>query len=211
LSIHNLETELIEETETINNSIIYEECSSYEKGDIKCLFCNEESLKKNKCIKCNNKLGYYPIHYNDNEDKYEQCYNNITKLNNFYFDPYSKSYRLCYELCNTCDFGGNGIENNCTSCIFGFRLKPDITPPTNCVLNCTHYFYYTSFGQYRCTNVLQCPFDNNLLVRPKNKCINNCNLESFYKYQYNSECLDKCPNNTIPNELNNFYFIKMEN
>ena len=43
---------------------------------------------------------------------------------------------------------------------------------------------------------------NNLLVRPKNKCINNCNLESFYKYQYNSECLDKCPNNTNPNELN---------
>ena len=53
----------------------------------------------------------------NNEDKYEQCYNNKTKLNNFYFDSYSKSYKLCYEFCNTCENGGNGIENNCTSCI----------------------------------------------------------------------------------------------
>ena len=95
LSVHNLKTELNEESEAINNSVIYEECSSYEKGDIKCLFCNEESLKINKCIKCNNELGYYPIKYNDNDDKYEQCYNNNTKLNNFYFDSYSKSYKLC--------------------------------------------------------------------------------------------------------------------
>ena len=81
----------------------YIECSTFKNSDIKCLYCNEESLKINKCIKCNNKLGYYPILYDDNEDKYEQCYNDKTKLNNFYFDSYSKSYKLCYELCSTCN------------------------------------------------------------------------------------------------------------
>ena len=191
-----------EPTTNIEENVNYIECSTFKNSDIKCLYCNEESLKLNKCIKCNNKLGYYPIIYMDNEDKYVQCYNNKTKLNNFYFDSYSKSYKLCYELCKTCDNGGNGIENNCTSCISGLILNPDLIPPTNCVLDCNYYYYYTSFGQYRCTQNGQCPADNNLLVRPKTKCVNNCNNDTIYKYQYNSECLKICPEDTNPNELN---------
>ena len=203
---NNFPTEL-SDTDSLMTSIKtddnnnYIECSTFKNSDIKCLYCNEESLKLNKCVKCNNKLGYYPIIYMDNEDKYEQCYNDETKLNNFYFDSYSKSYKLCYELCSTCDNGGNGIENNCTSCISGLILKPDSIPPSNCVLNCS-YYYYTSFGQYRCTENGQCPVDNNLLVRSKTKCVNNCSNDSFYKYQYNSECLEVCPDNTNPNKFN---------
>ena len=185
-------------TETVNNEYI--ECSKYENPDIKCLYCNEESLKLNKCIECNNKLGYFPINFKKKDEIYKQCYSNQTKLSNFYFDSNSNTYNLCYELCNTCDHGGNITENNCTSCISGYILNPDKNSPTNCVYNCEYYYYY-KFGQYRCTDKGQCPFDKNLLIRPKNKCVNNCTLDSIYKYQYNSECLENCPKNTFSNEL----------
>ena len=69
-------------------------------------------------------------------------------------------------------------------------------------MDCNYYYYYTSFDQCRCTENGQCPADNNLLVRPKTKCINNCNNDTIYKYQYNSECLEICPDNTNPNEFN---------
>ena len=189
--------EIITETAESQN----EECSKYKNADIKCLYCNEESLKLNKCIECNRKLGYFPINYINNDDIYMKCYNNQTKKSNFYFDLKSESYNLCYELCNTCDNSGNTTENNCTSCISGYIFNPDKINSTNCVYNCTYYYYY-NFGLYRCTDKGQCPVDNNLLIRAKSKCVNNCNLDSIYKYQYSSECLDSCPNNTFSNEFN---------
>mgnify|MGYP006873017455 CR=1 FL=1 len=192
---------IITENTKTNTNNEYIECSRYENSDKKCLYCNEESLKLNKCIECNNKLGYFPLNYIENNDEiYKECYNNQTKLSNFYFDFRSNSFNLCYELCNTCNNGGNSIENNCTSCISGYMLNPDRINRTNCVYNCTYYYYY-KYGQYKCTDKGQCPLDNNLLIRPKNKCINNCDLDSIYKYQYNSECFEKCPNNTFSNSL----------
>ena len=80
-------------------------------------------------------------------------------------------------------------------------LKPDTNPPTNCVLDCPYYYYYSN-GQFRCTIIGQCPIDNNLLIRAKNKCVYNCSLDSFYIYQYNSECFEICPINTDSNEFN---------
>ena len=86
-----LTSKIIEVTDTdiINEQ---EECSKFLNGDIKCLYCNEESLKLNKCIECNTELGYYPISYKEKDEKYIECYNNQSKLNNFYFD--SKSFML---------------------------------------------------------------------------------------------------------------------
>ena len=195
-TVFEKETDFFTENENIND---YQECSTFKNGDIKCLYCNEESLKLNKCIECNNKLGYYPVIYNNKEEKYKKCYNEKTKINYFYFDL--NSFKVCYELCQTCDNGGNGIENNCTSCISGYMLKPETIPPTNCVYECKYYYYYSDFDQYRCTDNGQCPEERNLLVRTKSKCINNCNDDLIYKYQYNSECLQNCPDNTFPNEF----------
>ena len=159
-------------------------------------------MEINKCIECNYELGYYPIRFENKMDAYEQCYNQTTKLNNFYLDLKSKSFNLCYELCNTCENGGNYFEHNCTSCIFGYKLESNTVKPSNCILDCAYYYYYTIFGQYRCTTNWQCPLENNLLIRPNRRCVNNCNNDKLYKFQYNSECLEKCPNNTIPNNIN---------
>ena len=69
-------------------------------------------------------------------------------------------------------------------------------------MDCEYYYYFSDFGQYRCTIDGQCPLDSNLLIRPKNECVNNCKKDSFYIYLYNSECLENCPNGTIENEFN---------
>ena len=200
-TISELTSKIIEVADTDKNNE-QEECSKFLNGDIKCLYCNEESLKLNKCIECNKELGYFPISYKEKDEKYVECYNNQSKLSNSYFEPKSKAYNLCFELCKTCDNGGNRNENNCTSCISGYMLSTDLMSSSNCIYNCSFYYYYNIFDQYRCTDNGQCPLDNSLLVRPKRKCVNNCNMDSTYIYQYNSECLDKCPDNTNLSEFN---------
>ena len=118
---------------------------------MKCKTCSEESLLLKKCIECNYELGYYPIIFEHKIEKYKDCYQKEMKIDNLYFDSNSKNFRVCYELCNTCENGGNVLENNCTSCIYGYRLRSDSVIPNNCILNCQHYNYYSNFDQYRCT------------------------------------------------------------
>jgi hypothetical protein len=64
------------------------------------------------------------------------------------------------------------------------------------VVDCTNYYYYNSFDQYKCTQLPQCPDEFSLLVKEKRKCVNDCTKETTYRYQYNGECLDGCPNGT---------------
>ena len=45
---------------------------------------------------------------------------------------------------------------------------------------------------------------NNKLVKEKNKCIDVCENDNIYKYEYNNICSEKCPNNTYP-LFNNSY------
>ena len=86
------------------------ECIELEK----CQLCNEESVSINLCIKCNSKKEYYFLNYTNENQKYIDCVNNITKPSNFYFNEENKDYEPCFYTCATCDFGGDGIENNCS-------------------------------------------------------------------------------------------------
>jgi hypothetical protein len=104
----------------------------------KCELCNEESVNKNLCIKCNNFKGYYflnkdSISKEEMRDEYIDCVNNETKPSNFYFNEENKDYRLCYKTCATCDKGGNWKINNCKTCGQNYIFKPDINPTINCV------------------------------------------------------------------------------
>jgi len=193
------------DNEYICTDIDNEECKELEK----CELCNKESISKNLCIKCNNKKGYYFLNNNidlmkSENNKYIDCVNNSTKPSNFYFYEEEKEFRICYEVCATCDYGGNGNKNNCTSCEANYILKPDIPNSTDCVLECLYYYYYTSYNQYRCTDNLICPENYNLLIVDKKKCTDNCQKENIYKYQYNGMCLIECPNGTITNGTNDY-------
>ena len=150
-----------------------------------------------RCI-CNNQKGYYPL--KSGESIYEkECYNMETKPSNFYLNEKYKYFEVCYESCKTCIYNGNEKENNCTSCIDNFIFEPSILNTTNCMPKCNFYHYYTYFGLYLCTNIFQCPKSYSLLIRNKSQCIDNCTKDDIYKYQYNGECVNKCPDNTKVN------------
>jgi len=173
------------------------------KKMIKCSSFNSESMELNLCTKCNTALGYFPVNffYNIYPENTVECYNNDTKRTNFYFNKNKQQYEPCFETCNTCDYGGNEEINNCTSCDIDGEFKPEINGTTNCVKKCRYRYYYTSYGQYKCTFDEQCPEEAHLLIKSKNKCIENCILDDKYQLQYNGECLDKCPQGT--KEVNN--------
>ena len=152
-----------------------------------------------KCV-CNNQKGYYPL--KSGETIFEQeCYNMETKPNNFYLNEKYKYFEVCYESCKTCIYNGNEKENNCTSCIDNFIFEPRILNTTNCVPKCNFYHYYTYFGLYLCTNIFQCPKKHRLLIRNKSECTDNCTKDDIYRYQYNGECIIKCPDNTKVNRF----------
>ena len=185
-------------TETNNLTEKYEENLL---GDIKCKTSTSESAFYNLCTSCNIEEDYFPAQFPKDEFLYGfiECYNNFTKPINFYFDNSDKKYKACYETCETCIEGGNGKENKCLTCDFNHKKKINTT---NCVTDCLYLYYYTPFGQYKCTNQSYCPEEANLYIKELKKCTNDCKKESIYKYQYGGRCLETCPKNTSKNNRN---------
>ena len=181
-----------------------EENKSASCNDIleKCLLCNEESLSKELCLECNNNKGYYELNNKlpiskqiQIYGKFKDCVNMTTRPPNFYFDKDNNDYKPCYETCGTCDYGGDNIENNCSSCEDNYINEPE-SNSTNCVIKCSYYYYFNAYGKYKCTSSKKCPENYNFLISEKQKCIDNCKNDNTYKYLYNGECLKQCPNHT---------------
>ena len=187
----NEEEENLEKIENIseneNNNCILEKCSQ----------CNDESINLNLCKKCNIRKKYYPINRDlgFQRNQYIDCYNKTTKPKGFYLDKEAKEYKLCYLYCKTCDFGGDGNENNCTSCKNNLILKPDIPNSSNCVAQCIYFYYYQN-NRYKCTDIEKCPDNYQLEVKEKRKCIDKCEYDDLYIYQYDAECYKEIPEGT---------------
>ena len=179
---------------------------------IKCKTTDENSSKNLLCIECNTDGGFYPINYNIDDDdrkyldkyinKYIDCYNEETVPSNYYLNSEKKVYEQCYSTCLSCFGEGNSKNNNCASCQSNHIFKPEIPNSKNCVKKCDYYYYYNSFGEYMCTDNYYCPEKASFVIEDKNKCINDCNNDDIYKFQYNGECLQKCPDYTQPNIYN---------
>jgi hypothetical protein len=172
-------------------------------GDNKCEEATGESKKYNLCTKCNKAQNYYPGEFMDSSflHGFLECYNEITKPINFYLDSNDNKYKPCFEACKTCDQGGNVETNNCKECAINYIKKPgypDI-PSTNCVAKCFYSYYYTPYGQYKCTNTNNCPKEAHLYVVGENKCTDDCNKEEGHNFQYGGQCHNACPINTESN------------
>ena len=184
------------ENENDNNM----ECKELDK----CKRCNNQSISQNLCLECNIEKEYYLLNINEIPKskinklfgQYFDCVNNITKPENFYFNKENQDYEPCFLTCGACEYGGNKIENNCTLCGINYRNQPDVINSTNCVLKCNYLYYYTYYGEYKCTETLICPKEYSIFIPQKKKCINDCIKDDIYLYQYNGECLNECPNNT---------------
>ena len=162
----------------------YEESSIKKcKCDLeKCLSCSPESLSHNLCIKCNE--GFYPK-YNDPSNKlnYIDCYKNIS---GYYLDSINSIFKPCYNTCETCDISGNSENHNCIKCKqeFNFAINK------NSFLNC-----YDK-NQESNTNEIKCDIDKNKYIPILNQCFKTCGESKKYKYEYNNNCFEKCPNGT---------------
>ena len=68
----------------------------------------------------------------------------------------------------------------------------------NCYEKCEYYYYFDEYNKYQCTEL--CPSNFNKLIINKNKCIDECENDDIYKYEYINFCYSSCPNNTIAYE-----------
>ena len=62
----------------------------------------------------------------------------------------------------------------------------------------TYYIYDGAIGYIKTiSNVCNCPEDYYIFISTEKKCTNYCkNASSIYIYQYNNNCVDKCPSRT---------------
>ena len=160
-------------------------------GNEKCKKSTAESWYYTLCIECNIEKHYYEAIFpkDDFLHGFKECYNETTKPINFYFDNSVQKYKPCFETCLTCNEGGNEDNNNCLTCETNFRKRPEYSESNNCVTDCFYSYYYTQYGQFKCTNNSYCPEEANLYIKDLKKCTSNCKNEPEYKYQYGGECL----------------------
>ncbi len=180
----------------------------------KCKENNEIGLKNSLCIECNTEKGYYPIVYNKedigNNIQYQECHNSSTIPINYYFNSELKVFEQCYESCLKCFGKGDKNDNNCIICNFNYIFKPEAQFTKNCVINYAYYYYYTLTGEFMYTDNYYCPEKISFVIEDKKKCIYDCKMDDIYIFQYNGECLKKCPENTYPNSLNQCLDINKE-
>ena len=164
----------------------------------KCLTSSEESLIFHLCLECNNVKNYYKAQSPTNDEIFVECYNNETVPSNFFLDETdinNKIYKPCYETCESCERFGDENNHNCKAC--AIRHIPSPKNPTDCVALCTYFYYYTFYGQYKCTQGTNCPEDNPLYIFEKKKCTDDCRNELEYTFQYGGRCYNQCPSWTI--------------
>ncbi len=191
-------------------TIVYDETNSYfikinknfrklENNPEKCLHSNEESLILDLCLECNNQKQYYkaesPRNANYDTNLFFECYNSETAPNNFFLDEtnINKVYRPCYETCNKCERAGDENNHNCKTCAIHHHPAPQ--KPTDCVTLCTYFYYFTFYGQYKCSSGTNCPEEAPLYILENKKCTDDCKkeIELDYTFQYGGRCYRECP------------------
>ena len=90
---------------------------------IGCFSCSEyvTSDGNHKCTSCDNAEKYYIS--KDFGDGNYNCENEDTYEGHYVVD--NERFADCYENCKTCKFGGNNLNQNCTSCKSGYYFKID--------------------------------------------------------------------------------------
>ena len=76
-------------------------------------------------------------------------------------------------------------------------FRPGLNSYNNCVVY-SEFYYISSYNQYKSMKTLQCPEEAKYLVKEKKYCIYDCKAEKDYKYLYNGNCIESCPEGTTP-------------
>ena len=172
--------------------------------NVKCKYCSEIALSLDLCDNCNK--DYYPI-LNDSSNigTYINCYN---LPDGYYLDENDYYYKKCYYSCKKCNEFGDRIRHNCQECINNYIFLEEFPNSHNCYQNCPFYYYFDNENNYFCTDNLECPKDYNKLILEKKKCIDSCDKDGFYNYEFRKQCFNECPPNTNIS-LNKDYYCEV--
>ena len=108
-------------------------------------------------------------------------------------------YEKCFETCKFCYGSGNEIDNNCSKCISNYLFLSDSKYKNNCYEKCPYYYFFNENNDYICSE--NCYGNYNKSIIGKKKCIDRCDNDDIYKFEYNNICYEDCPNGTIYNEI----------
>ena len=161
-------------------------------ANIKCKECSEESINLDLCISCNK--DYYSKFNENYENSFVNCYKGLEEEGYYLIDNY---YHPCYSSCKKCSEEGDADNHKCDECKNNYTLINETNKENNCYKKCSFYYYFDSSNQYQCTETKECPSEQNKLINEKNKCIDKCSNDNFYRYEYNNECYINCPTETI--------------
>ena len=173
------------------------------KVDIKNNICvwscgNKKYEENNVCLnECT--FGSYRLFCEGENCEDEQCYKEAPQ--GYYLDAANKIYKKCFKNCYNCYGPGNVNDNNCSECNRNFIFLKNITNTNNCYEKCDYYFYF-DMDTYHCTEEEKCPDKYNKLIINQTRCIDECKKDDIYKFDYNNNCVEKCPLDTISDEKN---------
>ena len=184
-----------------------------------CLICNEDfylDLNNTYCIQCSkpcnscsNENMCISCRYEYNDTCYKKCPNHTYILDGkesyeciekslneyYYFDKENEIYKKCYETCYRCDFGGNKTNHNCLECKENYEFYINSKNIKNCYEKCDEFYYFDELNQFHCEN--ECKGLYNKTIIEKKACIDECNKDDTYMYEYNNTCYYECPKWTI--------------
>ena len=174
-----------------------------------CLECNDKPDPPNtNCRTCKDnffKVENFPTYCKNKED------NTLDKifLNSYYLDIVDNIYRKCHIYCETCNYGGNDNNNNCTKCKEGYFQKDN-----NCyTFGCPEGFFSFEYNsQKKCVKECEKGFYLDLNLKT---CTRNCssgsleNIElglcTIERISYEKNDCESIINNTIVENLK--YYI----
>ena len=184
----------------INISNCYPTCNNYYYFDASNEFhCNEtcqgyynKKIKDKKiCIDDCKKDDTYKYEYNNTcyekcpdetyileNNKDNICYNKTPE--HYYLDLGNKIFKKCYNICNTCDKGGNERNHNCVKCKSGYDKYENPMNISNCYPTCNYYYYFDSSNNFKCTPNFTCPDDFPYIIQGKKQCVKNKIIENTF-------------------------------
>ena len=108
-------------------------------------------------------------------------------------------YEKCFDSCKFCYGAGNDKDNNCKICKDNFLFLNDSLYNNSCYEQCEYNYYFNESNDYICTE--NCSGIHDRLIIEKKKCIDKCQNDDTYKYEYNKICYIECPNGTNYSEI----------
>ena len=182
-SLTSLNLSSFNTSKVTNMKNVFIRCSSLTSLNLNN-FVTSSVTEMNEMFNGCSSLIYLNIINFDTSNLSQGSYNNIfSNVNNLFFFCINETKDI-YGIRKELPAG----HNNCSN--FNYTLNE-----TNYYEICPYYYYFDSSNHFHCTENKECPENYKLIVDQK-KCINKCNEDDTYKFEYENKCYQFCPNGT---------------